>query len=333
MTSSSIPPRKVRVLLTNDDGPPSASESPNIFSFARQLEATLGWDVKVVVPSSQKSWIGKAYQIRDTIVGSYYYPTEPHGLGETSTTSRPLKDGEVAEWILLDGTPATCSNVALFNLFPEGIDLVISGPNHGRNSSSAFALSSGTIGAAMSASVAKVRSIALSYGVFKETGPVTPRSLQLANEVSVKVVGKIWHDWGVDLEGWGSRKDEVDLYTVNVPLVEKYLESPRYYFTRIWRNNYASLFKPLPPADGAPPSLLFHFAPQMAGLVNPDLSTLPPGSDAWAVHSGYISVTPLRSSFAEPGMDALSLGSREGFGELVGNGREWLIDVESKSKI
>lgn len=95
------------------------------------------------MPSSQKSWIGKAYQIRDTIVGSYYYPTgqlpllsslcfgfklvelaifhsrahrsdfpvlpsclsssEPHGLGETSTTSRPLKDGEVAEWILLDG--------------------------------------------------------------------------------------------------------------------------------------------------------------------------------------------------------------------------------------
>lgn len=32
-------------------------------------------------------------------------------------------------------------------------------------------------------------------------------------------------------------------------------------------------------------------------------------------------------------MDALSLGSREGFGELVGNGREWLIDIESKSKI
>jgi len=38
-------------------------------------------------------------------------------------------------------------------------------------------------------------------------------------------------------------------------------------------------------------------------------------------------------SFAEPGIDALSLGSREGFGELVGNGREWLIDVESQSKI
>lgn len=68
----------------------------------------------------------------------------------------------------------------------------------------------------MSASVAKVRSIALSYGVFKETGPVTARSLQLANEVSVKVVGKIWNDWGVDLEGWGSRKDEVDLYTVSL---------------------------------------------------------------------------------------------------------------------
>jgi tubulin--tyrosine ligase len=92
MTASATPARKPRVLLTNDDGPPSAKESPNIYSFARKLESELGWDVKVsspvlpsleplfrsaqgayfspirllqvVVPASQKSWIGKAYQIK-----------------------------------------------------------------------------------------------------------------------------------------------------------------------------------------------------------------------------------------------------------------------------
>ena len=66
--------------------------------------------------------LGKAYQIMDTIGGRYYYPQEPGrhwfqvvlmmysnfcvpivGSGETSDQARPLKDGEVAEWILLDG--------------------------------------------------------------------------------------------------------------------------------------------------------------------------------------------------------------------------------------
>lgn len=47
----------------SDDGPPSASESPMIGSFARALKEFNGWDVRVVVPSSQKSWIGGAYQI------------------------------------------------------------------------------------------------------------------------------------------------------------------------------------------------------------------------------------------------------------------------------
>lgn len=47
----------------SDDGPPSAHESPMIFSFAQALRAVNGWDVTVVVPSSQKSWIGGAYVI------------------------------------------------------------------------------------------------------------------------------------------------------------------------------------------------------------------------------------------------------------------------------
>jgi tubulin--tyrosine ligase len=39
----------------NDDGPPSPS-SPNIYSFAKALKDTLGWDVRVVIPDCQKSW-------------------------------------------------------------------------------------------------------------------------------------------------------------------------------------------------------------------------------------------------------------------------------------
>jgi len=32
-----------------------------IYDFAQALRDSLGWTVLVVVPSSQKSWIGKAY--------------------------------------------------------------------------------------------------------------------------------------------------------------------------------------------------------------------------------------------------------------------------------
>jgi broad specificity polyphosphatase/5'/3'-nucleotidase SurE len=62
------------LLLTNDDGPPHTkgylklntslpsllsfvAESPYVLGLYLKLKA-LGWNVKVVLPSSQKSWIG-----------------------------------------------------------------------------------------------------------------------------------------------------------------------------------------------------------------------------------------------------------------------------------
>ena len=70
------------------------------------------------------------------------------GIGEISSISRPLdlEKGEFAEWILLDAvsvqscvmngavpltislfakTPATCTNIALNNIYKDSIDLVV----------------------------------------------------------------------------------------------------------------------------------------------------------------------------------------------------------------
>ena len=56
--------------------------------------------------------------------------------------------------MLIVGTPSTCTNIGLHHDSGEAdFDLVISGPNFGRNSSTAFTLSSGTIGAAMEAAL------------------------------------------------------------------------------------------------------------------------------------------------------------------------------------
>ncbi|KZO90315.1 sure-like protein [Calocera viscosa TUFC12733] len=342
----------VRVLLTNDDGPPSPRESPYIFSFARALEKELGWEVKVVLPASQKSWIGKAYVIKDVIKGKYYYPREPDGAGEYSDVSRPLRDGEVAEWILLEATPATCANIALHNLYPGEIDLVISGPNFGRNSSACFMLSSGTIGATLSASLSHVRSIALSYATFHHPTPAnyTPP----ANTLSCRIINSLYSSWGAD--GSGLRQGEVDLYSVNVPMIPALLSDGgggvEALWTTAWRNGYGRLFMPTakkPSTKAAGPDagpssehssrtstpagnqpsyalpkhhtdpetaahpLTFHFAPDMEPLVRPDVALLPEGTDTWALHHGFASVTPLRAAFAEPGAESLALaGEGEG---------------------
>ncbi|KAF9044713.1 sure-like protein, partial [Hymenopellis radicata] len=298
----------------NDDGPPGR-ESPYIFGLWKHLTEHLGWDVKVVIPSTQKSWIGKAYHIKEVTKGVYYYPKDPDGYGETSPTSRPLKEGEVAEWILLDGTPATCSNVGLYNLYPGQIDLVasqISGPNLGRNSSSAFALSSGTIGAALSSSLSTVRSIAISYGTVLHPTPTT--LFEPAHILGRDIIKHLWDNWGAD--AGGLRDGEVDLYNVNIPLVEGLLSEKglKIYWTTMWRKSYGRLFKQLeaekPVAAGpdapviagntSPSGLSFKWSPEMEGLINPAASSLPVGTDGWAIHMGSVSVTPLRASFAEP---------------------------------
>ncbi|KAJ4486162.1 survival protein sure-like phosphatase/nucleotidase [Lentinula aciculospora] len=326
------------VLLTNDDGPPDAKESPYIFGLYKHLTDSLGWDVKVVVPSSQKSWIGKAYQIKEITKGSYFYPTNPStsldnvsmyidnrvgGEGETSPVSRPLKENEMAEWILLDATPATCANIGIHNIYPNEIDLVISGPNLGRNSSSAFALSSGTVGAAMSSSLSKTRSIAISYGTVVHPTPTT--YFEPAHILGMKIIEHLWQTWGSD--EYGLKNSEVDLYNVNIPLIEPILseEGLKIYWTTMWRTSYGRLFKAIPgdspenskvnpagPDTSTSPveptksstatesNLVFKWSPAMEGLIRPQHSSLVEGSDGWALHHGAVSVTPLRASFAEP---------------------------------
>ncbi|KAG6851045.1 hypothetical protein H0H93_002937 [Arthromyces matolae] len=338
---------KPRVLLTNDDGPPNPKDSPYVLGLYRYLTEQMKWDVKVVLPSSQRSWIGKAYHIKETTKGFYFYPKED-GTGETSLVSRSLKPGEIVgdlsalsiflpsqilpafpQGSIYPKTPATCVNVAMYNLFPDQFDLVVSGPNLGRNTSAAFALSSGTIGAALSSSLAKVRSIALSYGTVLYPTPTT--LFQPAHRLGALIVAHLWENWGKDQHGL--RNGEVDLYSINIPLGENLLtdEGPKICSTFMWRNSYGRLFQrasasvaksansalaPGPDASGltqsnTPPvgtpdsagELMFSFSPDMTDLITPSFSSLPVGSDAWALHQGWVSVTPLRASFGEPDND------------------------------
>jgi len=52
------------------------------------------WEISVVIPDSQKSWISKAFHIAEKITATHYNPS----TGEICPTQQSEKD-----WLLLDG--------------------------------------------------------------------------------------------------------------------------------------------------------------------------------------------------------------------------------------
>lgn len=180
----------------------------------------------------------------------------------------------------------------------------------------------------MSTALSKVRAVAISYGIVVHPTPV--EWTQPAHDLGGRIIKHLWHNWGQD--ECGLRDGEVDLYSVNIPLVEKIVskEGLNIYWTKMWRNSYGRLFKQIHPPersqtqpvvnpagpdaptgakervdvnsedDDYAPGLVFKWGPEMKGLITPSASSLPIGSDGWAIHNGGVSVTALRASFGEP---------------------------------
>ncbi|KAJ0164731.1 putative tubulin--tyrosine ligase PBY1 [Colletotrichum tanaceti] len=310
----------MHILLTNDDGPPSPHSSPYVHSLVHQLQQA-GHVVSVCLPHTQRSWIGKAHMIGQTVKPLYYRPSTEGLFGTEGTTStRPSATGADDEWILVDGTPASCVQIGLHHFFQERgpIDLVVSGPNYGRNTTAVFALSSGTLGGALEAAVCKRKAIALSYAFFSRNHD--PVIIEGAARHSVKVIEKLYQQWPAG--------DEVDLYSVNVPLVEG-VETHKTYFTNMLQNYWrdGSCFQEIDDdvgdgdeeeqkiregtggearggerekTDGEGPGghkhKHFKWAPRFTDVYQ-SVEEAAPGNDGWAVKEGYTSVTPLKANF------------------------------------
>ena len=194
----------------NDDGPPSNQSSPYVHSLVKNLQEA-GHLVSVCLPHTQRSWIGKAHMIGQTVKPTYFRPGTLH-KDEGTTHSRPLpaSSEDQDEWVLVDGTPASCVQIGLYHFFQDRgpIDLVVSGPNYGRNTTAVFSLSSGTLGGALEAAVCRKKAIALSYAFFSRNHD--PEIIAGASALSVKVIQYLYDNWD----------SNVDLYSVNVPLIE-----------------------------------------------------------------------------------------------------------------
>lgn len=120
--------------------------------------------------------------------------------------------------VIRNGTPASCAQLGLYNLFTERapIDLVISGPNHGRNASTIYNLSSGTVGGALEAVFCSKRGIAISFG---SKDPQPDDIIAAAARLAVRVVQHLYENWD----------ERVELYNINVPMVLDVEERPVLY--------------------------------------------------------------------------------------------------------
>ena len=318
--------------LTNDDGPPNPVSSPYIYAFIDVLRS-FNHEISVVLPTTQRSWIGKAHllppatyplpgqerphpneAISDLCTPTYYDHT-------TETVhERPPAHGEY--WVLVPGAPATCTQLGLFHhheLFPHKasskIDLVLSGPNHGRNTTAAFALSSGTLGGALEAAISGVKAIAISFAFF--TKQEMDDIVREASAHACRIVEKLCEDWagpqqtGASRSQDGRQKPDVeripDVFTINVPLVGNVRNNPTKWTWMLdnkWPDGslYAAVAKEESEAvrrgaaDKPPPS--FKWSPSF-GSIWKAVEESPPGNDGKAIREGCTSISALKASYQD----------------------------------
>ncbi|KAJ5648271.1 hypothetical protein N7490_004643 [Penicillium lividum] len=314
----------MHILVTNDDGPPSNQSSPYVHSLVHWLQSA-GHTVSVVLPHQQRSWIGKAHLVGASVKPTYFRPGTLHQEDGTvhhlprGSTDEPDDGGD--EWILIDSTPASCVQIGLFHYFQERgpIDVVVSGPNYGRNTTALFAMSSGTIGGAMEGAACGKPSIALSYAFSSRTHD--PVVIAEASKHSVKLIEYLCANW----------VDGVDLYSVNVPL-EPGVSQNKILYTDMLINKWkaGSCFEVADPAEGGEPELEeqrlrvkselegqkpdanaasgdksrpsrfqhkhFKWAPNLQDVFR-SVEESAPGNDGWAVKEQMTSVTPLKACF------------------------------------
>ncbi|BDD59397.1 hypothetical protein MPDQ_003035 [Monascus purpureus] len=302
----------MHILVVNDDGPPSKSLSPYIRPFVNTLQSA-GHLVSVAIPASSRSWISKAH-IRESVLKANYVSSDSFredGTWEDNnsdnsnepepSSSSQLQNGTTEnKWpwaIITNGTPASCVQLGLFNLFPDRppVDLVVSGPNHGRNASSIYNLSSGTVGGALEAATCQKRAIALSFGS-KDEQPA--EVITAAARLAVRVIEHLYRSWD----------ERVEVYNLNVPMRVD-VEGRPVMYTRAFRNYWSRgcLYAEVESESNGDhhcngngvkktstttKERVFAFSPDLADMKK-GLQASPEGTDAHTVLNGCTSITPL----------------------------------------
>jgi 5'-nucleotidase len=242
----------MHILITNDDG----VYAPGLLALAREMKK-IG---KVTVVAPDRNWSAS---------------------GHVKTMERPLRvkethlaDGTPA--LACDGAPSDCVALALLGLIEEKIDLVVSGINPNENIGHDVTYS-GTVTAAMEASIAGVPGLAFSldhsdeYPGETDYGPCARIARKLVDTINK-------HNNNANL-----------LLNVNVPGVpEEKIKGIQ--ITRLGLRIYRDeLVKRLDPRNRP-----YYW---IGGEFPTSLSK--EGTDADALKAGYVSITPLSLDFTD----------------------------------
>lgn len=150
-----------RILISNDDG----VHAPGIKALAKALAEVA--DVTVVAPDRERS-----------------------GASHSLTMDVPLRTHRVKDNVIgVDGTPTDCVLLALKLLLPEPPDLMVSGINRGPNMGDDVTYS-GTIAAAMEATLLGIPSIAVSLCRCESGAYNFEPSARIAKDVALMVLGR-----------------------------------------------------------------------------------------------------------------------------------------------
>lgn len=352
----------MKVLLTNDDGPLSDQYSPYIRIFVQFLLKHTDWDIFICIPNQQRSWIGKAHFASHNPSASFIYSNPESQTNEfmgpfsvpqfkrltklthAASTSTAVPENYI-EWCLIDGTPATCSDIGLNHLVDEPFDLLISGPNVGRNASAPYIGSSGTVGAAMDAYITNptVKAIALSWAYFDGVKIVDDNIFEQASAKSWEVIDYLVRNWDSD----------VNVYSINVPL--KDLTKAKHKYCPILMSTWSSIYSEpiLTPQpynediqDGHQShTISFNWQPNFK-LQRENMLNSKGLNDGRCIEDGDISVTPLSHTFHviekllgefslnDPSLIVITIPNSEYiFQPLVHSFRKHLPNIEISSSI
>ena len=147
----------MRILVTNDDG--YLAQGVSLLAAAASELGT----VHVVAPDREQSATSHSLTL--------HYPLRARRV-----------DGEIQ---VVDGTPTDCVVLAIGELLPERPDFVLSGVNHGANLGDDV-LYSGTVAAAMEATILGIPSVAVSF-----TGGGGGDTLDAWHEVLVRLLRQL----------------------------------------------------------------------------------------------------------------------------------------------
>lgn len=227
-----------RVLLCNDDGIDAVG-----LRVLREIAHSLSDDVWVVAPTQNHS-----------------------GASRSITLRREVEIKETAsQEFSVSGTPSDCIIFALNKILDKKPDLVLTGVNHGMNVGDDV-LYSGTIAAAMEATLAGIPAIALS----QQGGRENPNEYLVAKTHGAILVQHLWN------KGWPERIVPNVNFPKGNPLAIKGMM-----VASTDQHKFGDIIE-----DGSKAGF-FRLGPLIS---NPDASF---GSDRAAIRDGWIAMTPL----------------------------------------